>query len=409
MIEAHQDRHRTLLLAITLGLTTLAFIIAKTGRDALFFQGSGGLVQKRASPTWWIAYSVRGKSMRESAHSPKESDGRKLLKKRLGEIALGKPVGPDVEKTTFEEMAVMIINDYKANSRRSLARVEDAIGHLREYFDDYRAAEITGDKVTAYVTYRQEQKAAAATINNELAALSRMFTLGVRSNKIGVKPYIGKLALSNTRKGFFEWEQFFSVLKNLPENLQPAIETAYITGWRIHDEIFTRQKYHADLKGRGWLRLDPGETKNGEGRNFPMTARLREIIAQQPERTKALEKATGRIIPWLFHRDGRAIKTFRRSWMTACVKAGLGTEIRSADGKLIKRIGNRIPHDFRRTAIRNLERAGGSRSDAMKMVGHKTESIYRRYAIADEKSMKEAARKLDQFFAIDQQPTETTK
>jgi len=127
-----------------------------------------------------------------------------------------------------------------------------------------------------------------------------MFTLGVRSNKIGAKPYIGKLALSNTRKGFFEWEQFSPVLKNLPENLQPAIETAYITGWRIHDEIFTRQKHHADLKGRGWLRLDPGETKNGEGRNFPMTARLREIIAQQLERTKALEKATGRIIPWLF-------------------------------------------------------------------------------------------------------------
>jgi integrase len=66
-------------------------------------------------------------------------------------------------------------------------------------------------------------------------------------------------------------------------------------------------------------------------------------------------------------------------------------------------------HDFRRTAVRNLERAGVSRSDAMKMVGHKTESIYRRYAIADEKSMKEAASKLDQFYAIDQQPTETSK
>jgi hypothetical protein len=199
------------------------------------------------------------------------------------------------------------------------------------------------------------------------------------------------------------------VLKNLPRDLQPAIETAYITGWRIHDEILTRQKHHADLKGCGWLRLDPGETKNGEGRNFPFTVRLREVIAQQLERTKLLEKATGRIILWLFHRDGKPIKTFRRSWMTACVKAGLGTEIRSTDGKLIKKIGNRIPHDFRRTAVRNLERAGVSRSDAMKMVGHKTESIYRRYAIADERSMKEAVGRLDQFYAIDQQPTETSK
>jgi len=363
----------------------------------------------RQSPIWWIAYSVRGSLKRESANTPKEAVASKLLRKRLGEIALGKPVGPDVERTTFEDLAAMVVSDYKANARKSLARVQDALAHMREYFGDFRAVEITGDKVTAYITYRQEQKAANSTINCELAGLSRAFNLGIRSNRVSTRPYIGKLALNNTRKGFFEWEQFSSVLKNLSVDLQPAIEAAYITGWRIHDEIFTRQKHHADLKRRGWLRLDPGETKTGEGRNFPFTVRLREIIAQQLERTKALEKATGRIIPWLFHRAGRPIKTFRRSWLTACVKAGLGTEIRSADGKLVKKIGNRIPHDFRRTAVRNLERAGVSRSDAMKMVGHKTESIYRRYAIADEKSMKEAAGKLDQFYAIDQQLTETSK
>jgi len=111
----------------------------------------------------------------------------------------------------------------------------------------------------------------------------------------------------------------------------------------------------------------------------------------------------------LFHRNGNPIKSFRRSWITACIKAGLGTEIRAANGKLIKKIGSRIPHDFRRTAVRNLERAGVSRSDAMKMVGHKTESIYRRYAIADERSMTESATKLDRFYAIDQQQIETTK
>lgn len=59
--------------------------------------------------------------------------------------------------------------------------------------------------------------------------------------------------------------------------------------------------------------------------------------------------------------------------------------------------------------MRNLERAGVSRSDAMKMVGHKSEAIYRRYAISDERSMKEAAGKLDQFYVIDQQPTQTSK
>jgi len=73
---------------------------------------------------------------------------------------------------------------------------------------------------------------------------------------------------------------------------------------------------------------------------------------------------------------GQPIKYFRRAWLTACKAAGTP---------------HRIPHDFRRTALRNLKRAGVPRSAAMKMVGHKTEAMYRRYAIADESMLREGA------------------
>jgi integrase len=117
-----------------------------------------------------------------------------------------------------------------------------------------------------------------------------------------------------------------------------------------------------------------------------MTPELRSVLLDQRERTDAIQRETGRIIPLVFHRDGRAIKAFRRAWISACRKAG---------------VPDRIPHDFRRTAVRNLERAGVSRSVAMKMVGHKTESIYRRYAIVSESDLREAARKLA---AVEQGP-----
>jgi integrase len=84
-------------------------------------------------------------------------------------------------------------------------------------------------------------------------------------------------------------------------------------------------------------------------------------------------------VSWIFHRDGAAIIDFRRAWRGVVKRAGLS---------------HRIPHDFRRTAVRNLERAGVPRSAAMKMVGHRTEAIYRRYAIADEGVLRDAAEKL---------------
>ena len=84
------------------------------------------------------------------------------------------------------------------------------------------------------------------------------------------------------------------------------------------------------------------------------------------------------------------------------MNAGFGKRIMDTNGKLIKAVASRIPHDFRRTAVRNLERAGVPRSAAMKMVGHKTQAIYSRYAIADEGMLKDAGEKLGRLHAIDQ-------
>lgn len=91
-------------------------------------------------------------------------------------------------------------------------------------------------------------------------------------------------------------------------------------------------------------------------------------------------KAAGAICPYVFHRESKPIRTFRAAWRSACNLAG---------------VPGRLLHDFRRTTVRNLEMAGVPRSVAMKMVGHRTESIYRRYAIVDAESLREAARKID--------------
>lgn len=340
--------------------------------------------QRKEVAVWWIRYSYRGRQHRENSHSTEQKEAIKLLKRRLGEMGKGRLLGPDVEKTTLKELTDMVVADYEVNGKRSIKRIRCAVAHLHEFFGaDEKTIGITDDRVTAYKAHRQEQGAKNATVNRELAALKRAFHLGRR--KVADIPTIEMLEEHNVRKGFFERDQFEAILKHLPADLQPAMHVAYLTGWRIPSEILTRQRRHLDLNA-GWLRLDPQEAKNDEGRMFPVgkdvSPELYEVLHRQIGRTEQLEKATGRIIPWLFHRNGRPIKDFRTAWQKACAATGL------------EELKGRIPHDFRRTAVRNLERAGVPRSAAMAMTGHLTESVYRRYAIVDEQMLREGAAKL---------------
>ena len=339
--------------------------------------------ERKTAATWWVQYSVRGKRYRESSGSSNRNMAIKLLKDRLGAAAQGRPVGPNVDRTMFEDLARMLVDDYRANGRRSLERIEGALKHLRGFFRDHFALDITSDRITSYIRWRQDDGAAAATINRELAALRRAFRLAARAGKVALRPEVSMLRENNRRKGFFEPNQYNALVQNMPDYLKPVIHTAYITGWRIKSEILTRQKHHVDLNA-GWLRLEPGEGKSGEGRNFPLIPELRDVLAEQLERTGALELATDQIIPWLFHKEGNPIGSFRKTWASACKRAG---------------IAGKIPHDFRRTAVRNLERAGVPRSAAMAMVGHRTESIYRRYAIVAESDLRDGAEKLAAFHA----------
>jgi integrase len=332
----------------------------------------------RRGNIWWIQYYFRGQLYRESSGSPFERVAVKLLNRRRGEMARGRLVGPDVERTTFGELAEMLFNDYEVNGRKSLDRAQRAVKHLKVCFALSRAVEITPDRVSAYITSRMPV-AKPATIRAELAALGRMFTLGVRAGKVSHRPYIPSIEVRNTRTGFFEEAELQAVLDQLPAALRVLIEFVALTGWRIGEArpLLWRQ---VDLDA-GTVRLEPGTTKNDEGRMFPIGAmpRLDALLRGQREHTSALEREQGRLIPWVFHRKGKPIQSFHGAWRRACERA-------EVPGRLI--------HDLRRTAVRNFERAGVPRSVAMKLSGHKTESIYRRYAIVSEADLAEGVRKV---------------
>jgi len=283
----------------------------------------------------------------------------------------------------------MIRADYRVNRRDTAKRVEHSITHLQRAFGGRRAVDISPANIARYVDSRLAEGAAPATVNRELSALKRMFRLGLAQERIGRVPPIKMLREDNVRKGFLEPDAFAAIRGRAPDHLRPVLTVAYLTGWRVASEILTRQWRHVDLTA-GWLRLEPGETKNGEGRMFPLLGELGRVLEAQREATDALEAEAGRIIPWVFHDQGHRIQSFRKSWLGACVAAGFGSEVRDQKGRVVSRSTPLLLHDLRRSAVRNMERAGLPRSAAMALVGHRTESVYRRYAIQDERSLREA-------------------
>jgi hypothetical protein len=138
-------------------------------------RGMGRVYQR--GRVWWVEYYFNGLQKRESSNSERESDAERLLKRRLGETGKGKLIGPTAEKITFEDLAKDLVTDYQINKKRSLRSVDLSVRHLRKFFGMDRALQITADRIRLYIASRQEDRASNASINRELSALGRAFSL----------------------------------------------------------------------------------------------------------------------------------------------------------------------------------------------------------------------------------------
>jgi integrase len=343
----------------------------------------------RRGKTYWIKYYRNGKQFAESTHTDKMEIAKRILKTREGEIAEGKMPGICFDRVSFDEVALDLITDYRINKRKSQERAAFAVKHLTSFFGGMRVVNITTASVKDYIEKQMQSGLSNASINRELSALKRMLHLGVRCTppKVGHMPYIPMLKESNTRKGFFEYKDFASLRSDLPAYLQPVITFAYHTGWR-KAEILNLTWDKVDLK-EGIVRLDPGETKNDDGRTLYLNEELLKVM-------HSLQSKRRLGFPYVFHRDGHRIKDFRDVWRSACKRIGLQVK----DEKTKEMIPSKLFHDLRRTAVRNMVRAGVHERVAMAISGHKTRSIFDRYNIINQDDLKDAIQKQEKYLQL---------
>jgi integrase len=340
----------------------------------------GTVFRQKGRSTWMLKYYRDGGPIYESSGTDIKDDARGILKLREADIVKGFAVTRS-GRLRFDAAVKDVENDYTTNQRKSLDDLEARIRlHLIPAFGGRRMNTITTADIQSYVVDRLAAGAKPASVNRELAIIKRAFTLAVHGGTLVAKPHIPMLEEHNVRTGFFEREQFDAVRKHLPSDLREPMTFAFLTGWRVPSEVLPLTWAQIDEQSQ-IVRLEVGSTKNSDGRTFPYGV-LPELVAVVEAQARRRDdfRARGVICPWVFQRDdGRPIKRFSEEWRAACVRAG-------APG--------RIPHDFRRTAVRNLVRAGVSEKVAMQLTGHKTRSVFDRYDIVNEADLRTAVSKL---------------
>jgi integrase len=294
-----------------------------------------------------------------------------LLRQRLAERETGKITGrPDL--ITFAQLRELAERQYTLDGRRSLDRLRAAFAHLEKALGaETRAPEVTPARLDAYAVERIAAGAARATVNYELAAMRRAFHLAIEKGLLAVMPVIKLPAVRNQRSGFFEDGDFAAVLLELPTDIQPVIRFLRFTGWR-RSEVLSLTWDQVDMDG-GIIRLAAADTKGADARSFPFG--LAPEIVQLVEARWQVRDGL-----FVFHRKGQRIGTgaLRGAWKRACKRADL-------DGRLV--------HDLRRSAARDLRRAGVSEGEIMKLCGWRTRSMFDRYNIIDEQDLARAVAK----------------
>jgi integrase len=221
-----------------------------------------------------------------------------------------------------------------------------------------------------------------ASINRELAALKRMFMLAMQAGKLSTRPYIPMLEENNARQGFLDHASFLAIASHAPNHLKDPVTFLYLSGWRV-SEMRALEWRDIDLAGK-IVMLRPEISKTKRPRLLPLKGELLQII----ERAYGNRKLD---CDYVFHNDGARIGDFRKAWKSALITAGLS---------------KKFVHDFRRTTVRNLTRAGNPEKVSMDLTGHKTRSVFNRYNIVSEADLNEATEKL--YAHLSEQPTTST-
>jgi integrase len=315
---------------------------------------------------------VDGVRRREACDTKDRDEALAYLHRRQGKLASGELLAPD--RVRVRDLFGLLLDDYDV---RQVAQTYIAGLKIKSILvprlGDIKAAKLTTAQVQQYVRDRSKH-VKGSTVNRELGLLRRAFQLGYQQDPplVARVPHFPKLPEGEPRKGFLRPEMYRKLLLELPEHLRLLFVIAYHTGLRRGALLRIKWSQVDGEESCIWMEGKKANRKP-EPVAVPIYGDMAKFLALQPRESE-----------YLFARGARPIKDFRESWDQACERAG---------------IPDLLFHDLRRTAIRNMRRAGVPESVIMKITGHRTRTVFERYNITDQTDTQEAGRRAEEFLA----------
>jgi integrase len=332
-------------------------------------RGQGSVYLPSNSRNWWIKFSVAGRVIQQSANTESRREALDTLKAEILKYANGDAV--DSGRVTVDDLYAVLLTDYRLNGKCLSWAELNWNKHLKPFFGGMQAKQVGTDTLARYIEARRAEKAANGSINRELSLLQRAFMLGYESQprKVARPLRFHRLAESKPRTGFIEQKQYDALAANCSElYMRTMLCLAYSFGFR-KSELLTLRVSDVDLTA-GTIRLR--DSKNGEPRKVALTGDAKNLLAA----CTVGKAADG----YVFTRKEKPVVDFRGTWDKITLAAG---------------VSGLLFHDLRRSAVRNMVRAGIPEVVCMKVSGHKTRNVFDRYNITSERDLADAARKIE--------------
>ena len=333
-------------------------------------RGTGSLFRAPGSAVWSTAVWYNGTRVRQSTGTRSRRKALRILKDRAARALLGQP------QPTRASVSDLVEAKLRRERNQGLASAGDNQkrweNHLKPALGHFPASSVLSAVLEEYSEGRKKEGAGNAAVNRELALLRGAYHLARRTDHGLVVPWFPMLPEPQPVKQFLaddKYEALAAQCSKVGPWLRCCFEIGYRFGWR-KGELLGMRVSQVDVAART-LRLL--KTKNRRGRVMPMGDNLLKLVEGC-----CRGKAPGDFLfTWP---DGRLVKDFRGSWAKATKAAGVP--------------GLRF-HSLRRTAARNLRRAGYPEHLAMEVTGHRTADVFRRYDITDMADLEEVAEGVD--------------